>query len=127
MAAHPNTDLINLEKHLHQELDFLLDQERDLWALKSRFNWMIQGDRNTAFYHVSTIARRKRNHIAAVMNDLGNWLTEEREVIEYFRSRFVKLYTTFHESGHRVPNLGTQWRAQLTDEVKSSLEMRVST
>ena len=38
LAAHPNTDLINLEKHLHQELDLLPDQERDLWALKSRIN-----------------------------------------------------------------------------------------
>ena len=87
---------------------------------------MIQGDRNTAFYHVSTITRRKRNHIAAVMDDLGNWITEEREVMEFFRSGFVKLYTTSHESGHRVPFLGNQWRTQLTDEVKSSLEERVS-
>ena len=46
--------------------------------------------------------------------------------MEYFRSGFVKLYTTSHESGHQVPNLGNQWRAQLTDEVKSSLEGRVS-
>ena len=38
LAAHPNTDLINLEKHLHQELDLLPNQERDLWALKSRIN-----------------------------------------------------------------------------------------
>ena len=72
---------------------------------------MIQGDHNTAFYHVSTIARRKRNHIAAVMDECGNWLTEEREVMEYFRSGFVKLYTTSHESGHWVPNLGNRWRA----------------
>lgn len=27
---------------------------------------MIQGDHNTSFYHISTIARRKRNHIASV-------------------------------------------------------------
>ena len=60
------------------------------------------------------------------MDDLGNWITEEREVMEYFRSGFVKRYTTSHESGHRVPKLGNQWRAQLTDKVKSSLEGRVS-
>ena len=87
---------------------------------------MIQGDRNTSFYHVSTIARRKRNHIAAVLDDLGIWLTEEREVMEHFRRGFIKLYTTSQESGQWVPNVGYQWRAQLTDEVKSSLEERVS-
>ncbi|XP_023881791.1 uncharacterized protein LOC111994165 [Quercus suber] len=44
LVVHPSTDLINLEKQLHQELDLLLDQERNLWALKSRINWMIQGE-----------------------------------------------------------------------------------
>ncbi|XP_023873179.1 uncharacterized protein LOC111985766 [Quercus suber] len=127
LAAYPNNELNNLEKQLHQDLELLLDQERDLWALKSRINCMVQGDRNTSFYHVSTIARRNRNHIAVVMDDLGNWLTEEREVMEYFRSGFEKLYTTSHESGNRVSNLGYQCNAQLTDEVKSSLEERVST
>lgn len=108
LVAHPNTDLINLEKQLHQELDLLLNQERDIWALKSRINWMIQGDRNTSFFHVSTLARRKRNHIVVVMDDMGNWLTEEREVMKHFRHGFIKLYTTSHESGHWVASLRNQ-------------------
>ena len=87
---------------------------------------MMQGDRNTSFYHVSTLARRKRNHIVVVIDELGNWLTEENEAIEYFRSGFMKLYTTYHESGHQVSSLRNQWRAQLTDDMKSSLEERVS-
>ena len=75
---------------------------------------------------MSTLARRKRNHIAAVIDELGNWSTEENDAMEYFRSRFMKLYTTYHESGHRVSSLRNQWRAQLTDDMKSSLEERVS-
>ena len=55
---------------------------------------MIQGDRNTSFYHVSTLARRKRNYIAAVKDDREEWLTKEREVMEYFRKGFNTLYTT---------------------------------
>ena len=62
--------------------------------LKSKLNWMIQGDRNTSFYHVSTLARRKRNYIAAVKDDREEWLTKEREVMEYFRKGFNTLYTT---------------------------------
>ena len=46
----------------------MLEQEKDLWALKSRINWMILGDRNTSFYHVSALARRKRNFIIAIEN-----------------------------------------------------------
>ena len=55
---------------------------------------MIQGDRNTSFYHVSTLAKRKRNCIAAVKYDREEWLTKEREVMEYFRKGFNTLYTT---------------------------------
>ena len=51
----PSAFLVNLENELLKELDKVLSQEEELWALKSRVNWMIQGDRNTTFYHVFTL------------------------------------------------------------------------
>ena len=81
LANNPRPSLLMLENQLHKDLEVVLDQERDLWMLKSRLNWMIQGDRNTSFYHVSTLARRKRNHIASIKTEEGAWVTEEREVI----------------------------------------------
>ena len=59
-SIRPSTFLLNLESELQKELEVVLNQEEELWALKSRVNWMIQGDRNTSFYHVSTMVRRKR-------------------------------------------------------------------
>ena len=61
MAVNPLAFLLNLENELLKDLDAVLNQEEELWALKSRVNWMIQGYRNMAFYHVSTLVRRKRN------------------------------------------------------------------
>lgn len=61
LSVRPSVFLVNLENELLKELDQVLNQEGELWALKSRVNWMIQGDRNTNFYHVSTLVRRKRN------------------------------------------------------------------
>ena len=126
LASHPSADLINLENLLHHELDLILDQERDLWALKSRINWMIQGDRNTSFYHVSTIARRKRNHIASVKDNVGNWLTKDSQVMEFFRNGIAKLYTTSHLSAPWTAIISNHWRAQLSEEVKRGLEDVVS-
>lgn len=34
--------------------------------MKSRYNWAIQGDRNTAFFHTSTLVRRKRQRIYCI-------------------------------------------------------------
>ena len=61
IAIKPSSFLLKLEEDLLRDLDLVLNQEEKLWALKSRVNWMVQGDRNTAFYHVSTLVRRKRN------------------------------------------------------------------
>lgn len=65
-SIRPSTLLLNLESELQKELEAVLDQEEELCALKSRINWMIQGDRNTSIYHISTLVRRKRNQILAI-------------------------------------------------------------
>ena len=72
MALRPNAQHVKLEKMLHQELDSILNQERDIWALKSRVNWLVYGERNTAFFHVTTLVRRKRNRIDAIKNTVGD-------------------------------------------------------
>jgi len=41
VANNPSNFLLNLEKELLKELDLVLNQEEELWALKSRVNWMI--------------------------------------------------------------------------------------
>ena len=94
LASQLLASLVALENQLIQELDVVLEQERDLWALKSRINWMIMGDRNTSFYHVSALARKKSNLITVIKNDAGEWLSEEREVANHIREGFIKIYTT---------------------------------
>lgn len=94
MANNPRPFLVNLESQLQKDIEVVLDQERDLWMLKSRMNWMIQGDHNTLFYHVSTLTRRKRNSISSVKDEEGMWITEKREVRDYFRRGFMNLYST---------------------------------
>ena len=71
VAVRPSSSLLDLENNLLKDLDVVLGQEQELWALKSRINWMVQGDRNTAFFHVSTLVRRKRNQILAIKNGVG--------------------------------------------------------
>ena len=94
VASNPTSTLIELENQLHKDLEVVLDQEAELWALKSRVNWMVLGDRSTSFFHVSTLARRKRNMINAIKNEVGDWIIEEREVMNHFREGFIKLYST---------------------------------
>ena len=66
-----------MEKELHKELNELLNQEEELWVQLSRINRLIEGDRNTAFHHISTIVRRWRNRISCIKNDMGEWIQSE--------------------------------------------------
>ncbi|KAK9984570.1 hypothetical protein SO802_034095 [Lithocarpus litseifolius] len=77
VSIKPSSFLLNLEKDLLKEFDMILRQEEELWAMKSQVSWMIQGERNTAFYHASTLIRRKRNQILAIKNAMGEWIYEE--------------------------------------------------
>nr|XP_023896924.1 uncharacterized protein LOC112008814 [Quercus suber] len=81
MALRPSAQLVELEKVLQQELDSILNQERDIWALKSRVNWLVNGERNTSFFHVTTLVRRKRNRINAIKNTVGEWVFEEEDIM----------------------------------------------
>lgn len=47
------------------------------WAHCSRVNWLQAGDRNTSFFHASTIRRRKRNKVVKVRNEAGEWVEKE--------------------------------------------------
>ena len=126
LASEPSASLVNLENHLLKELDVVLEQEKDLWALKSRINWMVLGDRNTSFYHVSAIARRKRNLITTIKDEVGEWLTEERDVANHIREGFIKLYTTSQEVVAGDISYNQQWQAKLIDVEKESISHMVT-
>ena len=72
----------------------MLQYEEEFWSIKSRYNWLIQGDRNTSFFQTSTLIRRRRNRILCLKDSLGNWVQGERDIGELIRSGFIKLFTT---------------------------------
>ena len=89
-------------------------------------NWLVLGDRNTSFYHISALARRKRNHILSVKNVAGDWIFEEKDVMNYFREGFQKLYTTSQDSATWELNYHFQWQAKLSEEEKEGIGHMVS-
>ena len=99
----------------------MLNQEEEIWALKSRVNWMIQGDRNTAFYHVSTLVRRKRNQILAIKDSVGEWLYEENAIKDFIRSGFNEVYTSSLYSASWSAPIVTHWQGRLSDEEKEKI------
>ncbi|KAH9734521.1 putative ribonuclease H protein [Citrus sinensis] len=85
--------LSKLESKLKRDLEKVLTQEEVLWFQKSRREWIVCGDRNTAFFHQNSIERRRRNKVGMIKNDEGQWMHDEADIKADAVSYFCNLYT----------------------------------
>ncbi|KAK4268200.1 hypothetical protein QN277_024886 [Acacia crassicarpa] len=76
------------------ELDRLLEMEEQYWWQRSRINWLRAGDKNSHFFHVSTIKRRQRNRISCIKDDRGNWLMEKDAISQNIANFFQNLFAS---------------------------------
>ena len=81
-----------LRDMLTSEYEEILIQEEILWFQKSRQRWLYFGNRNTAYFHTSTVIKRKYNRIAALKVD-DRWISNVHEVKKVARDFYIQLYT----------------------------------
>ena len=62
--------------------------------MKARTNWLIAEERNTFYFHLSTIVRRSANRISCIKLENEEWIYDVDQTKHYFREGFLKLYTT---------------------------------
>ncbi|GKV05206.1 hypothetical protein SLEP1_g17240 [Rubroshorea leprosula] len=89
--------LVDLERQLSKEYENILKMEEDLWFMKSRSNWLIEGDRNTKFFHLSTVRHKARNRILGLKDSTGNWIFDPPALSTLIMNYFSGLFTTSHE------------------------------
>ena len=92
MANRPCTFLINLQNQLFDEYNNILQLEEELWAMKAKTNYIINGERNTSYFHLSTIVRRSKNRITSIQNAHMEWVHDTGEVKRISVEYFHKLY-----------------------------------
>ena len=85
---------INLHSWLLEELEKIMSLEEELCGIKSRTNWLIQGERNTTFFHLSTFIWRSNNHITWITKGDGTWEVNIERVKDIFTNGFDRLYRT---------------------------------
>lgn len=59
---------------LKSKIDALWKQEEIYLRQRSRVKWLKDGDRNTRFFHLSTLARRRGNKIIRLWGENGEWI-----------------------------------------------------
>lgn len=106
---HPSHYLLQLHQNLSLRYQQLLEQEEDFWKHKSRLDWMAQGDKNTKFFHTTTIIRTKRNRIDYVQNSQGEMISDPQFVKQSLTNFFTDILQTKATSSPFTPILSEDW------------------
>jgi hypothetical protein len=56
----------------------------------------VEGDRNTKFFHTSTLVRRRFNKIVRIRNSVGEWITDSDLIRLHIQQGFVDLFSSTH-------------------------------
>eukprot|EP00253_Pinus_taeda_P023689 PITA_23689 len=73
---------------LQQNWDTSCKQEEIFWRQKSRVQWLKEGERNTRFFHRSTLANRAHNRISSIKDEGGQLLNTHEEIEEVLFQHF---------------------------------------
>jgi len=71
-----------------QEWEGRCQQEEILWHQKSQIRWIKEGERNTKFFHRTTIARRAHNKILKIKDQDGIEQESHKEIENTLVSQF---------------------------------------
>ncbi|KAK4265443.1 hypothetical protein QN277_026496 [Acacia crassicarpa] len=95
------TELEGLQSTLWKQLEEVLVQESLLWAQKARSDWLVDGDRNTKFFHSRANGRRKQNFIGALKGHDDIWVYDGDMIKEMVISHFSTVF--MEEETQRPP------------------------
>ena len=93
-----NNDSYMLEKELLAKQEDILSKEEVFWKQKSRERWLEEGDRNTKYFHNSTLFNRARNTIKRIRSMDGSVKDTPSEIADTLVSHFQLLLNNLEGS-----------------------------
>ncbi|CAN1159317.1 hypothetical protein LINPERHAP2_LOCUS22629 [Linum perenne] len=82
------------EDRIRAKLELVLWQEDALWVQKSRSKWIVEGDRNTQFFHMSALKRCSFNRIKRLRLGDDVWEEDQKKLslleFEHFRDFYSR-------------------------------------
>ncbi|KAL8151606.1 hypothetical protein V2J09_021414 [Rumex salicifolius] len=97
-----SSNLFRLEAQLKKELNTILLHEETLWMQKSHEQWLASRDRDTSFFHLSIVIKRKRSRIKELKDAANEPVTNDTCMEAMALSFFRSLYTL--PEAENVPN-----------------------
>lgn len=91
--------VLDEERALKSKLHALWKREEIYWKQRSKIRWLAHGDRNTKFFHKTTLSRRRRNKIIQLRRDNGDWVEGDRAIKTELHSFYSNLFSSDRQQG----------------------------
>lgn len=77
-----------------RELDKILVRERILCKEKAKTRWLLEGDSNTHFFHISTINHRRYNYISYIFYEPTGCISNSNLTCQCFVNFYINLFAS---------------------------------
>ncbi|XP_042972884.1 uncharacterized protein LOC122304684 [Carya illinoinensis] len=81
-------------KQLQKDAELSLAENDMKWRQRAKQHWLINGDRNTTYFHMQANQRRKTNAITAIEDGSGRTASDQREIRDIFTGSFSSLFSS---------------------------------
>ncbi|XP_074313454.1 uncharacterized protein LOC141648626 [Silene latifolia] len=113
-------DNVHRRKKLLAEIAELRRKEEQFWRQRSRALWLKDGDKNTKFFHTRASERKRKNHIAKLVDDDGRVREGDEQVAQVAKLYFQELFLS---SNPTVPagvlaGLGSRVMAEMNEQLR---------
>lgn len=85
-------ELDKQEQAIEAQILARAQQEETLWRQKSQIRWLKDGEKNTKFFHKTTVQHRMNNFIAHIQNEQGERIETHEGIEEDFLRYFKKAH-----------------------------------
>ncbi|KAH7852206.1 hypothetical protein Vadar_021818 [Vaccinium darrowii] len=114
-----NTDLAVTEKDLKRKLEDLWQKDAMFWHQRSRVKWLTLGNKNSRFFHLTTLQRRQRNQIERLKDTHGVWRSERQDLGEINHALTKPIMGEERREGER-PREGRRAGLKFTTTISSA-------
>ncbi|XP_074310090.1 uncharacterized protein LOC141645569 [Silene latifolia] len=95
LRANPSDPtLIQTEREVAKEYTMLLNAKHQFLQQKTKAEWALEGDDNTAYFHASLKAKRNRSKVVQIEDGYGECKTSPDEINGAFEDFFIQLLGT---------------------------------
>lgn len=130
LAHHDQTEQVVAEsKEIQEQIKTKWEQEEKFWGQRSRLKWLKWGDRNSKFFHATTVQRRGINKILRIKNENSEWVEGTDNILQAVNHYYTNLFTTTGprnmEQGIRpIPKLIPDECNDLINEPPTDMEIK---